>query len=211
VRRTGDRSLNRTTRPLSRRFAGWIGADGNPLRRRMDRFEGGVRLILVLAFLVAAPLLAPAAGQLTEASGLRQVHQEASWHQVDAELTRSAPPQYYGYGSMATFWVAARWRTPSGATREGVVPTRTGTQVGTKVSIWVDGAGRATGRRPMTVGMVKIRTVLAEFLTVTGVALALLALGGLVRMLLNRRRMAYWGIEWACFGPRWSTRRWPRS
>ena len=33
----------------------------------MDRFEGGVRLILVLTFLVAAPLLAPAAGQLTEA------------------------------------------------------------------------------------------------------------------------------------------------
>jgi hypothetical protein len=67
------------------------------------------------------------------------------------------------------------------------------------------------GRHPMTVGMVKVRTVLVEFLTIVGVALALLALGGLVRLLLNRRRMAYWGIEWACFGPRWSTRRWPRS
>ena len=177
----------------------------------MDRFEGAVRLILVLTFLIAAPLLAPAAGQLTEVSGLRQVHQEASWRQVDAVLLRSAPPQYYGYGSMATFWVAARWRAPSGATRRGVIPTRTGVQAGTKVSIWIDDAGRVTGRRPMTVAMVKVRAVLAEFLAVAGAAIALLALGGLVRLLLNRRRMAYWGIEWACFGPRWSTRRWPRS
>ena len=177
----------------------------------MDRFEGTVRLILVLTFLIAAPLLAPAAGHQTEASGLRQVHHETSWRQVNAVLLRSAPPQYYGYGSMATFWVAARWRAPSGAARPGVNPARTGAQAGTKVSIWVDRAGRVTGRHPMTVGMVKVRTALVEFLTVAGVAIVLLALGGLVRLLLNRRRMAYWGIEWACFGPRWSTRRWPRS
>jgi hypothetical protein len=177
----------------------------------MDRFEGAVRLILVFTFLIAAPLLAPAAGHQSELAGLRQVHQETSWRQVDAVLLRSAPPQYYGYGSMATFWVAARWRAPSGAIRTGVVPTRTGVQAGTKISVWVDGAGRVTGRRPMTVGVVKVRTFLVEFLTVAGVALALLLLGGLVRLLLNRRRMAYWGIEWACFGPRWSTRRWPRS
>jgi multisubunit Na+/H+ antiporter MnhG subunit len=177
----------------------------------MDRFECAVRLILILTFLIAAPLLAPAVGHQTEASGLRQVHQEASWRQVNAVLLRSSPPQRYGYGSMATFWVAARWPAPSGATRRGVVPTRSGFRAGTKVSIWIDYAGRLTGRRPLTVGMVKVRTVLVEFLTVIGVALALLALGGLVRLLLNRRRMAYWGIEWACFGPRWSTRRWPRS
>src|ERR1022692_1850231 len=73
------------------------------------------------------------------------------------------------------------------------------------------GQDRCPGRHPMTVGMVKVRTALVEFLTVAGVAIVLLALGGLVRLLLNRRRMAYWGIEWACFGPRWSTRRWPRS
>ncbi len=177
----------------------------------MDRFEGAVRLVLVLAFLVAVPLLAPAAGQHAEVSGQRQVHQETSWRQVSAVLLRSAPPQYYGYGSMATFWVAARWRAPSGATRRGLVPTRTGARAGSKVSIWVDWSGGVTGRPPTTVGMVKTRAVLVELLTAAGVAIALLALGGLVRFLLNRRRLAYWGIEWACFGPRWSTRRWPRS
>jgi hypothetical protein len=198
-------------RPLIWRFARWMGADRNPLRRRVDRFESAVRLMLVVAFLVVSPLLAPAVGHLTEVSGLRQVHQETSWRQVSAVLLRPTPAQFYGYGSMSTFWVAARWRAPSGATRQGLVPTRTGVPAGTKVSIWVDRTGRMTGRRPMTVDMVKVRSVLVEFLSVAGLAIALLGLAGLVRLALNRRRMAYWGIEWACFGPRWSTRRWPRS
>lgn len=170
-----------------------------------------MRALLVIAFLICGPLIAPAAGHLTEADGLREVHREASWRQVDAVLLRPAPPQYYGYGSMATFWVAGRWRAPSGVTREGMVPTRTGVPAGAKVSIWVDWAGRVTGRRPLTVDMVKVRTVLAGFLSVAGLGLALLIVTGLLRLLLNRRRMAYWGIEWACFGPRWSTRRWPKS
>src|SRR6266704_4696698 len=82
VRRTGGRSPNAAAmRSLTRRIAGWIGADGNPLRRPMDRFEGAVRLILVLGFLIAGPLVAPAAGHLTHAAGLRQVRREASWRQ----------------------------------------------------------------------------------------------------------------------------------
>jgi hypothetical protein len=63
----------------------------------------------------------------------------------------------------------------------------------------------------MTIGMVRTRSVLLGLGSVVGLALALLLLAGLTRLLLNRRRMLYWGIEWACFGPRWSTRRWPRS
>jgi hypothetical protein len=67
------------------------------------------------------------------------------------------------------------------------------------------------GRRPTTLSAVHVRTFLAEVGSVTGLGLLLLAFAGLVRLLLDRRRLAYWGIEWACFGPRWSTRRWPRS
>jgi len=63
----------------------------------------------------------------------------------------------------------------------------------------------------MTMTMVEVRSVLLAVGSVVGLAVALLLLVGLVRALLNRRRIAYWGIEWACFGPRWSTRRWPRS
>lgn len=198
-------------RPLSRRIAGWIGADGNPLRRRMDRFESAVRIALVLVFAVGAVLLVPVAGHLTVTAGMRQVRQERSWQQVRATLLRPAPPQFYGYGSMATSWVRGRWHAPSGALRSGLVPTRTGASAGSVVGIWVNRAGWLTGHRPTTAAMVRIRSVLVEFVTVACLGLVLLMVAGLVRWLLNRRRMTYWAIQWACFGPRWTARRWPRS
>jgi len=197
--------------PLIRRISRSIGIDRNPLRRPIDRFECALRLMLVLAFVICGPLLAPATAQLSQVAGLAEVHREASWRHVDAVLLRPAPSRLSGYGSMATFWVAGRWRAPSGAIREGMVPTRTGVPAGTKVRIWVDWAGRLTGRRPLTVGMVQTRSVLFEIGSVAGLAAGLFVLAWLIRLMLNRRRMAYWGIEWACFGPRWTTRRWPRS
>lgn len=212
MRRTGDRSFRAATKvPLIRRFARWIGADRNPLRRRIDRFETAVRLLLVLAFLICAPVIAPAVGHLSQVAGLRQVQHEASWRQVDAVLLRPAPRQLYGYGSLATSWVTGRWRAPSGASMVGQVPARIGVRAGTKIRIWVDWAGRATGRRPMTITMVEVRSVLLAVGSVLGLAVALLLMVGLVRVMLNRRRMACWGLEWACFGPRWTTRRWPRN
>lgn len=174
----------------------------------MDRFEGALRLVMLLGFLVAAPLVAPAAGHFAHVAGLRQVRQEAGWREVSAVLIDPAP-RYYGYGSMTTHWVAGRWRTPTGAIRTGMVSARTGSPAGTKVSIWVDQQGQLTGRHPTTVTMVRFRTVLAELGSVAGLAGVLIAFGFMVRLLLNRRRMTYWGIEWACFGPRWSARRRP--
>jgi len=195
--------------PLVRRCAGWLGADGNPLRRRMDRFEAAARVLLVAAFLVAVPLLVPAAGRDVYMAAMRQVRQQQSWREVNAVLLQSAPRQILGFGSMSTYWLPARWRAPDGAARTGDVPARTGTLSGQAVPVWVDWSGRQTGHQPMTAGLARIRMALAEFGTVVGIGLTLLALAGLLAMAMNRRRMTYWAMEWASFGPRWTTRRWP--
>jgi len=197
--------------PLIKRIARSIGADRNPLRRPIDRFESGIRLLLMLAFVIGAPLLAPATAHLSQVAGLAQAQRETSWRQVDAVLLHPTPSRFAGYGSMATFWVAGRWRAPSGATRVGMVPTRTGMPAGSKVRIWVSWTGRVTGRQPLTAGMVQARSALFGIASVAGLAAGLLLLAWLIGLVLNRRRMAYWGIEWACFGPRWTTRRWPRN
>lgn len=63
----------------------------------------------------------------------------------------------------------------------------------------------------MTPAMVGLRSALMEIGTVAALGVALFAVAGLAAILLNRRRMITWGIDWACFGPRWSTRRWPRK
>ena len=211
MRRTGDRSQATATRPLIWRIAGWLGVDGNPLRRRIDRFEVALRVLLAIGFLVAAPLLAPVVGRITDVAGMKDVRQESSWRQVNAVLLRPAPPRYYGYGSMATYWVPARWRAPSGHTRHGMIPTRTGEPAGSVIGIWVNWSGRPTGRRPMTAAVVRVRSVLVQFLAVACLGALGIVIAGLIKWWLNRRRLAAWGMEWDCVGPRWTARRWPRN
>jgi hypothetical protein len=192
-------------------MAGWIAADGNPLRRRVDKVEAAVRVMLLVAFLVLAPLLAPVAGHLATADGMRQVRQERSWREVRAVLLRSAPQDSYGYGSTASFWVPARWTAPDGTARSGLVPARAGIAAGGSERIWVNQAGQVTGRQPMTAQLVSFRAMLVKLGTAAGLLVLALALMSMLRAMLDRRRMTCWAIEWASFGPRWSARRPPRG
>jgi hypothetical protein len=170
-----------------------------------------VRVLLIVAFLVVAPMLAPLTGHLTRIDGMSQARHERSWREVNAVLLSPAPERFYGYGSMSTFSVKARWTAPDGVRRTGSVPARTGMRAGTVVPIWVDRSGRVTGREPVTAGLVDVRVALVETATVGSVGIVLFALGALLRLGTNRRRMTHWAAEWACFGPRWTTRRWGRN
>ena len=184
----------------------WLGADGNPLRRPTDRLESAVRVLLALGFLLGGPLIAGMTGHLTEAAGLRQ-GQEQSWRQVSAVLLRSAPCPYYAYGSMTTYWIPCQWRTPSGRIEVAYVPTVAGARAGSIVRFWVDRLGQATVRTPLTRDLVRLRTAAAFTVTLIVLGIVLLIFSGIVRYLLDRRRLAIWGIEWAAFGPRRTSRR----
>jgi hypothetical protein len=182
--------------------------DGNPLRRRTDRIESAIRIALVLAFLVGGPLLAVSVGRVTHASGLREVRSERAWQQVDAVVTKPAPPRSASpYGAMATTWVPGRWTVPSGQVRTGLVPATAGTPAGAVIAVWLDRAGRVTGQQPLTSGLVVLRVVIAEIFTLIGAGFAAFLLAAGVRWLLNRRRLACWAIEWSLVGPRWTMRR----
>ena len=194
-------------RSLIWRIARWSGMDGNPLRRRTDRIESAIRILLVLAFLIGAPVVAVSVGRLTDARGLSQVRAERAWHQVDAVVTRSVPPTNAPYGAMRQVWAPARWKVASGRVKNGLIPTPPGTSVGTVVSIWVNEAGRATGRPPLTVGLVLLQVAIMEVLSLAGVGFGLFVVAVMVRCLLNRRRLARWAIEWDLVGPRWTMRR----
>jgi hypothetical protein len=166
-----------------------------------------MRLVLVLAFLVAGPLLASSIGHQVNVAGLRQARTERSWHQVNATLLRSTPEPINAYGNAATYWVLGRWPVPGGRTRTGLIPAQAGERAGAAIVIWVNASGRATGQPPMTPSAVVFRVVLADVLTLAGLAVALLLLAAFVRWRLNRRRLLNWAIEWALVGPRWTSRR----
>jgi hypothetical protein len=193
-------------RPI-RRIAGWAGVDGNPLRRGIDRVERALWATILAAFFAAVPLVVPLAGHVAWANGMTQVKAEQSWQRVDAVLLRHAPDQMYGYNTAGTVWVSGRWRTPGGGVKHGLVPTMVGAPAGTVVPVWINRAGQLTGTRPLTYGGVTSRVVAIEVLAGVALAVAALLAAGLIRWLTNRRRMANWGFEWACIGPRWSTRR----
>lgn len=164
-------------------------------------------MILVLAFFAVVPLVVPMAGQASRASGMAEVKREQSWQQVNAVLLRHAPYRLYGYSASGTVWVAGRWRAPGGRTHYGLVPTVVGASAGMVVQVWVTNTGHLTNIRPLTVGDLGARVLAIKVLAGAGLAATLLMLAGLIRWLTNRRRMAYWGCEWASIGPRWSTRR----
>lgn len=206
VRRTGGRRKRRLTRPPIRRIAGWMGVDRNPLRRGIDRVERALWIILALAFFAVGPTLVSMAGQAARAGGIAEVRQQQSWHQARAVLLRHAPYQMYGYNASGAVWVKGRWGSPGG-TRYGLVPTVVGAPAGTVVRVWVNQAGRLTGHGPLKAGDVGARVMAIEMLAGVGLAATLLTLACLIRLLTNRRRMAYWSCEWASIGPRWSTRR----
>lgn len=204
VRATGGVAL------AMRRAGRWAGMDGNPLRRGVDRVERATFGLLAIGFAVAVPLLVPLAGRAAWTSSIRLVRAEQSWRQVDAVLQTRAPARLQGYDTAATLWEPARWRAPSGAMRSGLVPVEPGTPAGATTMIWVTDAGRYTGVAPLTTGLVTFRIVTIEVLAASGLAALALLAGVGVRWAGNRRRMAYWAIEWACFGPRWSARHRPR-
>lgn len=183
---------------LSRRM-GW---DRNPLRRRSDRVEAAVVATLLVGFLIGAPLLAIVAGRMTDANELRQQHSERGWRQVPATLLVSpAMVADAAFGS-GNAWVPARWLAPGHRTRRGAVELDA-VPAGRQVLVWTDAAGRLTSA-PLTRSAIQIDVTAAVLIAPAALAVLLLAAGGLVRLMLNRRRLADWDRTWDSIGPRWT-------
>jgi hypothetical protein len=190
----------RSTR-LGRWWRGWR-PDRNPLRRRSDRVETLILGVLVAACLAGAPLAAHAAASWTYATSAREAHaQQVALHQVPATLLEAA--QSVGaYNAEAN----ARWRAPDGHMMTGQVLVPVAAAAGSTIMVWTDQAGQLTAP-PLDAGQVASRAGLSEVLAVAGLAIALIVVGRLVHLVLNRRRLAAWDADWLANGPRWSPRR----
>lgn len=194
-----------------RRLACRLGLDANPLRRRTDKIGTSLAALLLLVFLVGAPLLAITAYGWAGRVGAAEQRAERSWHTVPATLLKAAPaPNSFASGLFSYTWVPARWAAPNGQARTGKIAIEEGMAVGRKVLIWVDGTGRPTDA-PLTDRAVHARatTVALVGTLVFVTVLSVLAWAG--RKLLDRRRLADWELAWAIVGPRWTKRFWSRG
>lgn len=191
------------------RLARQMGLGRNPLRRRTDRIEAWISAALLAVFLIAAPLFGSGLGRWVHQGGLAEQRAQQSWHQTPAVLVAAAPkvPMYeFRLSWQNTVPVRARWLGPAGQPRSGVVAAPEGSRAGQTVRVWVDGSGRATGA-PLAGAELARRVLAAEVLAPAALAVLLLCMAGVVRWLLNRRRLADWETAWASTGPRWSRHR----
>jgi hypothetical protein len=174
----------------------------NPLRRAVDRIEARIFAGLLVAFLVGAPLLAIAAGWWEHSAAVAEQRAQRSVHLVTAVLLQDVPD--LGVLDSADAGALARWPASNGESRVGEVLDTAGAKAGSKLRIWVDGAGRQVGFAPLTHRGVETRVITAAALAAAAFAIALLSAALWFRWLLNRRRLAGWGEAWADVGPRWT-------
>jgi hypothetical protein len=192
---------------LLRRLGGMLASDDNPLRRPVDKLECAVMTCLIVAFFIAAPLLAVFAAGVVGTAGIREMQAEASWRPVPAVLTQGAAAGVIGLdGDWNVAWVKAQWTAPDGAHKAGLVAVELNARAGQRVTVWVTPTGQLTHQQ-LTRDEVAERTVMAAVAAPVALALLLTIAIGVTRVVANRRRMACWAREWEATGPRWSSRR----
>lgn len=188
------------------RFARGRRLDRNPLRRASDRAETVVLMLLMVTFLVGAPVAALASGARVHAMAQQaKIVQQAARHQVTATVVEAptVPPPESGNVDTAA---QVRWTAASAMAMTGWTTVPLGTQVGQKVRVWATQSGQLASP-PLTGVQVKDLTILGRAAGAGAVAALLALCGLLVRSSLNRRRMAAWDVAWRTTGPRWTTRR----
>lgn len=188
-----------TQRLRRSRVLGW---ERNPVRRRIDRIEASMLALLVVLFLVGAPVLAGVAGRGIRAAGLREQHAESSWRPVWAIVQ---PGVAYGDFRWAPGTVGrpARWTAPDGQPRSGWVLVRPGAVAGSRSRVWVNRRGALT-HAPLGRAQIQDRTSIARVLTICGACVLLFFAGGAGRYLLRQRRLAGWDKDWRAVEPRWT-------
>jgi hypothetical protein len=175
----------------------------NELRRPADRLEGLIALLLCAALVVAVAATPWFAERLYQS----QRGDTAHLHLATAVLTQNGPSDSY---MTAAGDATARWRTPDGRPKTGVLTTTTahgisGASAGTRVTVWLTDSGQPQAP-PVSSVEIMFSSVVAAISAMCGAAIALLICYWLCRVALDRRRLAAWTSEWHVIGPRWTTR-----
>jgi hypothetical protein len=176
----------------------------NTLRRRSDRAEAWVVLVVGILLCLGAPLAGAVAGVTMAGQAPRPA---SDWHQVTAVLVRNAPSApTTGWSAVDTgnVQVAAqvRWTADNGSVGTGDAMVTPSSRAGQHVQIWLDPHG-ALHSDPTDPAQAQARAVVFGLMAAT--ATCLTVLGGRCAALaaLNHRRAAALDREWAQVGPTW--------
>ena len=156
---------------------------------------------LAIAFLAGGSLAAVAAGTPSTAPGSAPPMLSRPPGARSGRAVATAPAAGFRQDQVT---VPARWTGPDGTRHTGTVPVPAGTRAGRAVMVWVDAAGRLTGRPPLQLSQVRGQAALAAMFTPLAVGFILLCAGLLVHAMLGRRRLAAWDTDWQVTEPQWT-------
>ncbi|WP_433663229.1 Rv1733c family protein [Nocardia sp. CA-128927] len=165
----------------------------NPLLRTSDRFEALLRLVAVLAVVVAVPV-AGALGTAAYTESAAQIRAEnATKHSVIAVLIEESAKS-----AVHEFQANVRW-DDNGRPGTAVVPVRRGLQAGDHVTVWLgpDGAPTTELRPTTAAAMTGIGVGVVTFVGTWFTSWCLVRGTG---WLLDARRNARWAHEWRQLG-----------
>ena len=172
------------------------GLDGNDLRRRVDRAQWRVGLLLLLLFLVAAPIACAHVVSSVDAAGVRAERYEAATrHRVDATVVGVTPLE-------SGREVNVVWTGADGTPHTGRYTSWRATVVGEHRVLWT-GPRHTLGemgprKHARTIG--DDVSAGAAVLAVTGLPMLTVYLA--FRWGCDRRRYRQWDEEWADFDRR---------
>ncbi|MPQ97105.1 hypothetical protein GB931_04020 [Modestobacter sp. I12A-02628] len=167
------------------------------MKRRSDRAEMWLRVLLALAFSLVVPIGSSVAGAAATQLGAVAEAQHAELTRVDAVLTEDAST-YADTSSGAQVAVAATWPGGSGEVRADLDARR-----GDVVPVWLDTDGQ---RQVAPLDAAQVRTQAVSVGVVVGgfAALGAVLLYALAVAALNARRVAQWEAGWARVEPVWA-------
>lgn len=190
--------LHRVLVALRRRLA----LDGNPMRRRMDRYEIWLGALTVLVLLVAAPGVGAKSADARRAA--QQAENQASHaYRVTAVINQDQARTYPGDMTGPQTTRDARWTAPDGTPRHGAVSVPYGSSHQRKVTIWTDAHGNLQPR-PRTPAQIDANASLFGAFAGIGVVLCGMVIVWAGHRLLDRRRLAAWDTQWTHIAPRWT-------
>ena len=195
-----------TARPTTwwLRFKRQMGLDGNPLRRRSDVIAAWLTPAMILVFAALIPVAASVTGSLARAQNASVVRASHGWHHVTGHLLRSAPgPAQTDHGTNTWNEMAlANWSF-EGRSYHGSIPVPAGSPAGSARIVRLDNAG-VVQMPPLVPAQLADRIDTLTFIVMIAVAMMLMAVKGIVRRILDKRRLAAWESDWHAVGPRWS-------
>jgi hypothetical protein len=153
-------------------------------------------VVLVVVFLLAAPLASGATGRAVHDGGIRRAAALSDTTRVEARLVSDAGDPAVDARAQSMVRAPVRWTQPDGSVRTAVVRVWAGSPAGTTVPIWTTAQGAATSRGPVTPGEVVASAWMAATATFAVVTGLFAVVWKVFTKLVDGIRCRGWEKEW---------------